>query len=282
MLDVIGRGRFGVVNRAQWHGDVAVKLLNKNYLDDAQSLDAFKVQIATFKNTRHDNLILFMGFCTEPQAIITSLCKGNTLHKHIHLIRDKFNLYKATNIAQQICNGMSYLHAKEIVHKDLTTKNIFLENHKVVITDFGLFSAKKLRCNNGLYIPNNWLCYLSPELIRSLKQVKKVHDELEFSKASDVFAFGTVWYEILCGEFPFKGQPPHLIIFQIGFGMKQTLANLQATREVKDILMFSWTFQTDDRLDFNRLLQLLKELPKKQHQRPTRKMHLSVSAESVF
>lgn len=76
MLDVIGRGRFGIVKRAQWHGDVAVKLLNENYLDDAQSLDAFKVQIATFKNTRHDNLILFMGFCTEPQAIITSLCKG--------------------------------------------------------------------------------------------------------------------------------------------------------------------------------------------------------------
>lgn len=283
MLDVIGRGRFGIVKRAQWHGDVAVKLLNENYLDDAQSLDAFKVQIATFKNTRHDNLILFMGFCMEPQAIITSLCKGNTLYTHIHLLREKFFLYKATSIAQQISNGMSYLHAKEIVHKDLTTKNIFLENHKVVITDFGLFSAKKLRCNNGLHIPNNWLCYLAPELIRSLKQTKKVHDELKFSKATDVYAFGTVWYEILSGEFPFKGQPPHSTIFQIGIGMKQTLANLQATREVKDILMLSWAYQIDDRPDFNRLLQMLKELPKKQMPRtPTRKMHLSLSAESVF
>lgn len=63
---------------AQWHGVVAVKILNANYLDDAQSLNAFRMQIATFKNTRHDNLILFMGFCMEPQAIITSLCKGNT------------------------------------------------------------------------------------------------------------------------------------------------------------------------------------------------------------
>lgn len=285
MLDVIGSGRFGIVKRAQWHGDVAVKILNANYLDDAQSLNAFKLEIATFKNTRHDNLILFMGFCMEPQAIITSLCKGNTLHTHIHLRRDKFNLYRAANYAQQISNGMSYLHAKDILHKDLTTKNIFLENCKIVITDFGLFSATKLRYNNGLHIPNNWLCYLAPELIRSLKQTKTMfHDEFQFSKQTDVYAFGTIWYEILSGEFPFKGQPPHSIIFQIGCGMKQTLANLQATREVKDILMLSWAYQRDDRRNFNDLLILLKELPKKQMppRAPTRKVHLSLSAESVF
>lgn len=284
MLDVIGHGRFGVVKRALWHGDVAVKLFNPNYLGDAQSLDDFKTQIATFKNTRHDNLVLFMGFCMEPQAIITSLCKGNTLHTHIHLRRDRFTLYKASDIAQQITNGLTYLHAKGILHRDLTSKNIFLENCKAVITDFGLFSATKLRYNNGLYIPSNWLCYLAPELIRSLKQTKNdVHDELPFTKAADIYAFGTVWYEILSGEFPFKGQQPHSVIFQIGYGMKQTLANLQATREVKDILMFCWNYQADDRPDFNRLYQLLTELPKKQMPRkPVRRNFLSVSAESVF
>jgi serine/threonine protein kinase len=40
--------------------------------------------------------------------------------------------------------GMGYLHARGIVHKDLKTKNIFLENGKVVITDFGLFSVARL------------------------------------------------------------------------------------------------------------------------------------------
>ena len=43
----------------------------------------------------------------------------------------------------------------------------------------------------------------------------------------------TVWYELLCGEWPFKGQPPEAIIWQVGKGMKQTLANLQASRDVK-------------------------------------------------
>ena len=45
---------------------------------------------------------------------------------------------------------MGYLHARGIIHKDLKTKNIFLENGKVVITDFGLFSVTKLCFGNKL------------------------------------------------------------------------------------------------------------------------------------
>jgi len=45
--------------------------------------------------------------------------------------------------------GMGYLHAKEIIHKDLKSKNVFLESGinqtaKIVITDFGLFNVTKL------------------------------------------------------------------------------------------------------------------------------------------
>lgn len=69
-----------------------------------------------------------------------------------------------------------------------------------------------------------------------------------------MFAFGTVWYKLLCGDFPFKSQPPEAIIRQVGRGMKQTLANLQASRDVKDILMICWAFQADDRPDFAKLL----------------------------
>ena len=39
---------------------------------------------------------------------------------------------------------MGYLHARGIVHKDLKTKNIFVDNLKVVITDFGLFNVTRL------------------------------------------------------------------------------------------------------------------------------------------
>lgn len=103
LKEEIGHGRFGTVYRALWHGDVAVKLLKEDYKDD-NTLEAFKLEVATFKKTRHDNLVLFMGACMKPPrlAIVTSLCKGNTLYTHIYLRKDKFNLNRTTLISQQI------------------------------------------------------------------------------------------------------------------------------------------------------------------------------------
>ncbi|XP_012273127.1 kinase suppressor of Ras 1 isoform X6 [Orussus abietinus] len=225
----IGTGRFGTVYRGNWHGDVAIKVLNMDYyLDDDKTLEAFKLE------------------------------------------------------------GMGYLHARGIVHKDLKSKNIFLENGKVVITDFGLFSVTKLcygnRKSNGLSIPPGWLCYLAPEIVRRLKpQQTRDQEELPFTDASDVYAFGTVWYELLCGEWPFKGQPPEAIIWQVGKGMKQNLANLQASRDVKDILMLCWSYHPENRPDFGKLLMTLEKLPRKRLARsPSHPIHLSRSAESVF
>ncbi|XP_052868830.1 kinase suppressor of Ras 1 [Anopheles cruzii] len=286
LKEKIGNGRFGTVHRALWHGDVAVKLLKEDYVDNDRTLEAFKLEVATFKKTRHENVVLFMGACMQPPrlAIVTSLCKGNTLFTHIHLRKDKFNLNRTTLVAQQISQGMGYLHARGIVHKDLKTKNIFLENGKVIITDFGLFSATKLLyCELGLGIPSGWLCYLAPELMCNLTPYRPVEGDLPFSRASDIYAFGTVWYELLCGEFPFKSQPAESIIWQVGRGMKQTLANLQASRDVKDILIKCWNYHLDDRPDFAKLLNLLERLPKKRLARsPSHPVQLSRSAESVF
>lgn len=71
------------------------------YLDEIH-INIF--QVSTFRKTRHENLVLFMGACMKPPrlAIVTSLSKGNTLYTHIHLRKDKFNMNKTTIIAQQI------------------------------------------------------------------------------------------------------------------------------------------------------------------------------------
>ncbi|XP_026738774.1 kinase suppressor of Ras 2 isoform X1 [Trichoplusia ni] len=291
LFEVIGTGRFGTVFRGSWHGAVAVKVLHV-LSDDCVPLDTFKHEVATFRKTRHENLVLFMGACMKPPrlAIVTSLCKGMTLYTHIHLRKDKFTANKSVIVAQQISQGMGYLHARGIIHKDLKTKNIFLENGKVVITDFGLFSVTKLCFGNKLVqsvrgdslgIPAGWLCYLAPELCRALTPHASLH--LPFSKATDVYAFGTVWYELLCGEYPFKSQPPEAVIWQVGKGVKQSLANMQASRDIKDILMLCWSYRSAERPDFPHLLSTLQKLPRKRLARsPSHPVHLSRSADSVF
>lgn len=143
--DKIGTGRFGVVYKGQWHGAVAVKMLNMGHdVDQRQYMEAFKQEVATLRKTRHENLVLFMGACPPKLAIVTSLCKGDTLFTLLHLKGHKFPANRALMIAQQICQGMSYLHARDIVHKDLKSKNVFYENGKVIITDFGLLNVTRM------------------------------------------------------------------------------------------------------------------------------------------
>ncbi|XP_005102666.1 kinase suppressor of Ras 2 isoform X2 [Aplysia californica] len=292
--DAIGKGRIGTVYRGQWHGDVAIKLLDTgNSTDNEAQLAAFKLEIAILRKTRHENLVLFMGACMKPPrlAIVTSFCKGQTLYTMIHLNKNTFKINKAIIIASQIAQGMSYLHARAIIHKDLRTKNIFMDSGKVVITDFGLFHMTKLcrgtksQCvsnekDNWLSVPKGWLCYLAPEIIRSLQAMQQ--SDLPFTKMSDLYAFGTVWYELLCNEWPFRSQPCETVIWQVGKGIKQSLSTVSAPREVKEILMSCWSFRSNDRPDFAQIAKALDRIPRTRLIRsPSHPCQLSRSSEAI-
>ncbi|KAJ8312649.1 hypothetical protein KUTeg_010022 [Tegillarca granosa] len=266
--DKIGSGRFGTVYQGRWHGKVAIKMQNMDPdSDNEDQLKAFKQEVAMMIKVRHDNLILFLGACMKPPhlAIVTSYCSGQTLFNSIR--KEKFPINKAIIIGQQVAQGMGYLHARGIVHKDLKTKNIFIENGKVVITDFWLFNVTK-QCHgnkngNCLTISPGWLCYLSPEIIRLL-QAGSTTNDLPFSFKSDVYAFGTVWYEMMCGNWPFRKLHPQAIIWQ-------------------DILVTCWAFKSDERPDFGWLYKAMERLPKKPLSRsPSHPIHLSRSVDSVF
>ncbi|XP_059146950.1 kinase suppressor of Ras 2-like isoform X2 [Physella acuta] len=265
---VIGKGRIGTVHKGIWHGDVAIKLLDTpGSADNEAQLAAFKLELAVLRKTRHENLVLFMGACMKPPnlAIVTSFCKGETLYTMIHLNKNIFKINKAIIVASQIAQGMSYLHARNIVHKDLRTKNIFMDSGKVVITDFGLFHVTKLcrgsKKDNWLSVPKGWLCYLAPEIIRSLKALKQTQSDLPFTNKSDLYAFGTVWYELLCNDWPFRSQPCETVIWQVGRGIKQSLSTVTAPKEVKEILMSCWAFHPSDRPDFARIAKALSLIP---------------------
>ncbi|XP_071110703.1 kinase suppressor of Ras 2-like isoform X2 [Haliotis cracherodii] len=286
----IGRGRLGTVFKGQWHGDVAIKLLDMgNEADNQAQLAAFKLEIALLRKTRHENLVLFMGACMKPPrlAIVTSFCKGETLYSIIHTKKEVYKLNKAMIAASQVAQGMGYLHAKGIVHKDLRSKNIFLDNGRVVITDFGLFNVTKIcrgnRKEDWLRVPPGWLCYLAPEIIRELHARQNPNTELPFTVRSDIYAFGTVWYELLCGEWPFRNHPAETIIWQVGRGMKQSLSSINAPREVKDILMSCWQFKFPERPDFSQVAKALDRIPKNRLIRsPSHPIQFSRSTEGIF
>ncbi|KAM7399874.1 hypothetical protein PAMP_019112 [Pampus punctatissimus] len=138
--DLIGKGRWGKVHKGRWHGEVAIRLLEIDG-NNQDHLKVFKKEVMNYRQTRHENVVLFMGACMAPPhlAIITSFCKGETLYSVVREKGHLLDINKTRQIAQEIVKGMGYLHAKGIIHKDLKSKNVFCDTNKVVITDFGLF-----------------------------------------------------------------------------------------------------------------------------------------------
>uniref|UniRef100_W5K0U9 non-specific serine/threonine protein kinase n=1 Tax=Astyanax mexicanus TaxID=7994 RepID=W5K0U9_ASTMX len=283
--ELIGKGRFGQVYHGRWHGEVAIRLIDIER-DNEDQLKAFKREVMAYRNTRHENVVLFMGVCMSPPhlAIITSLCKGRTLYTVIRDAKVILDVNKTRQIAQEMVKGMGYLHAKGILHKDMKSKNVFYDNGKVVITDFGLFTISGVlqagsRREDKLRIPSGWLCHLAPEIIRQLSP-ETAEDQLPFSKQSDVFAFGTIWYELHAREWPFKNQPPEVIIWQVGSGMKPNLTQIGMGKEISDILLFCWAHEQEERPSFSKLVELLEKLPKR-NRRLSHPGHFWKSAEYV-
>uniref|UniRef100_A0A8C7IDP5 non-specific serine/threonine protein kinase n=1 Tax=Oncorhynchus kisutch TaxID=8019 RepID=A0A8C7IDP5_ONCKI len=195
----IGSGSFGTVFKGKWHGDVAVKMLNVT-APTPQQLQAFKNEVGVLRKTRHVNILLFMGYTTKPQlAIVTQWCEGSSLYHHLHIIETKFEMIKLIDIARQTAQGMDYLHAKSIIHRDLKSNNIFLhEDLTVKIGDFGLATVKSRWSGSHQFEQlSGSILWMAPEVIR-------LQDKNPYSFQSDVYAFGIVLYELMSGALPYS------------------------------------------------------------------------------
>ncbi|XP_076861198.1 serine/threonine-protein kinase B-raf isoform X2 [Brachyhypopomus gauderio] len=210
----IGSGSFGTVYKGKWHGDVAVKMLNVT-APTPQQLQAFKNEVGVLRKTRHVNILLFMGYTTKPQlAIVTQWCEGSSLYHHLHIIETKFEMIKLIDIARQTAQGMDYLHAKSIIHRDLKSNNIFLhEDLTVKIGDFGLATVKSRWSGSHQFEQlSGSILWMAPEVIR-------LQDKNPYSFQSDVYAFGIVLYELMSGTLPYSNiNNRDQIIFMVGRG----------------------------------------------------------------
>uniref|UniRef100_A0A8C2ESL4 RAF proto-oncogene serine/threonine-protein kinase n=1 Tax=Cyprinus carpio TaxID=7962 RepID=A0A8C2ESL4_CYPCA len=195
LLSRIGSGSFGTVYKGKWHGDVAVKIL-KVMNPTPEQLQAFRNEVAVLRKTRHVNIVLFMGYMTKTNmAIVTQWCEGSSLYKHLHVQETNFQMFQLIDIARQTAQGMDYLHAKNIIHRDMKSNSIFYEQ----LLNFTSF----------------YFCIAlieAPEVIR-------MQDNNPYSFQSDVYSYGVVLYELMTGELPYSmiGNRDQ-IIFMVGRG----------------------------------------------------------------
>ncbi|KAG9260356.1 RAF proto-oncogene serine/threonine-protein kinase [Astyanax mexicanus] len=210
----IGSGSFGTVYKGKWHGDVAVKIL-KVTDPTPEQFQAFRNEVAVLRKTRHVNILLFMGYMTKDNlAIVTQWCEGSSLYKHLHVQETNLQMFQLIDIARQGAQGMDYLHAKNIIHRDMKSNNIFLhEGLTVKIGDFGLATVKtRWSGSHQSGQPSGSILWMAPEVIR-------MQDNNPYSFQSDVYSYGIVLYELMTGELPYSMIANRdQIIFMVGRG----------------------------------------------------------------
>jgi serine/threonine protein kinase/tetratricopeptide (TPR) repeat protein len=195
ILKEIGEGGMAFVYEAldrKRNQRIAIKAAKPGY----QRLLSPELQGAL--QVRHRNICLVNEIHTsvtsrgEIDFLTMELLEGETLSVYLKR-RGRLESTEALGVARQLCAGLSAAHQSGVLHRDITSANIFLcpgaDGTRAVITDFGL------AC--GLQQAGEWggtLRYMAPEVWRGQRP----------SKASDIYGLGVVLYEMVVGRPPFE------------------------------------------------------------------------------
>ena len=196
----------GEVYRARDHSlgrEVAVKVLPEQVASDPERLRRFEQEARAAAALNHPHILAVYRFGTTDQHfpyVVTELLQGQTLRERLG--QGPIPVRKAVDYALQMARGLAAAHERGIVHRDLKPENLFLtRDGQVRILDFGLAKLVKTGAvgsqstvatvavsEPGLVLGT--LGYMSPEQVRGLA----------VDHRSDLFAFGTILYEMLSGD----------------------------------------------------------------------------------
>jgi serine/threonine protein kinase len=206
----LGAGGMGEVYRAhdtRLDREVAIKVLPESLTADPERLRCFEQEARATAALNHPNILGVFQMATDNGVsyLVEELLEGETLRERLR--RGSISLRKAIDHGVQIAHGLAAAHDKGIVHRDLKPENLFLtKDGRVKILDFG---PAKLHANletsadgrtatieeqTGPGKVLGTIGYMSPEQVRSKNADHR----------SDIFALGTILYEMVTGKQTFR------------------------------------------------------------------------------
>jgi len=208
----LGEGGMGEVYRARdekLSRDVAIKVLPAELSTNSDRLHRFEQEAQAAGALNHPNILAVYDVGAHECApyVVSELLEGETLRE---LVDERtLGTRKAIDYAIQLTHGLAAAHDKGIVHRDLKPDNIFVtKDDHVKILDFGLakliqsttetdvpqtdIATRKVRTDPGTVMGT--VGYMSPEQVRGQT----------VDHRSDIFSFGSILYEMLCGRRAFR------------------------------------------------------------------------------
>lgn len=171
----------------------------KDCLNDPHAAEDLLAEINLLAELSHPRLVAFVGACLETQhiALVTELAPGGNLHHALHVRRHNFSRSDRFQLAQDMLEGVAYLHScsPAVIHLDLKSLNlVFDAQGHLQICDFGLARALD-GATTGRPSRGGSVRYMAPEC----------HDPAfgSLSEKTDVWSAGCVLIEIFDSSFPY-------------------------------------------------------------------------------
>ncbi|MGD0088769.1 MAG: protein kinase [Planctomycetota bacterium] len=228
LMKKIGEGGMGAVYLAEdtmAGRKVAVKILPKEYSDNAEALLRFRREAQATGKLNHVNIVIAYNVAEEAGTHYYAMeyCEGETLDKILdreeHLPCDK-----AFPVVIQVACGLKHAHDHGIIHRDIKPANIFIckplapggsgqgegdalpAGFVAKILDLGL--SKNLASTGQSYLTQTGRAmgtphYISPEQARGVKEI---------DGRTDIYSLGATLYHMLTGRAPFGGSNPAIVI----------------------------------------------------------------------
>jgi serine/threonine protein kinase len=200
VLEVLGRGGFGIVYRAfdeTLQRVVAVKVLLPRMATTSPARKRFLREARSSAAVRHENVVQVHAVVEQPTPyLVMEFIPGETLQQRIDRT-GPLELKDVLSIGRQIAEGLAAAHATGLVHRDIKPANVLIENGpqaRVKLTDFGLARAADDASMSQSGVVAGTPMYMAPEQARG--------DTLDHR--ADLFSLGSVLYVMATGRPPFR------------------------------------------------------------------------------
>ena len=178
--------------------NVAIKVLRGDLSNDEKFVRRFQREALSASSLAHPSIVEMydVGVDDNLYYIVMEYVDGKTI-KQLLKKRGSLTLSEAIDIMLQLTDGMSHAHDSYIIHRDLKPQNIMIKDDgQIKITDFGIamaLNSTQLTQTNSVM---GSVHYLPPEQASGKGSTIK----------SDIYSMGIIFYELLSGSLPFRGE----------------------------------------------------------------------------